>query len=89
MCELCRCMLCITLPLIGPHKKVLHVITGTRIHFVFSLFSLKLNIFPFSVSILTFSTQKYFINFDTTHFFYVDIIVEKMGYIKICKILQN
>ena len=21
MCELCRCMLCITLPLIGPRKK--------------------------------------------------------------------
>jgi hypothetical protein len=36
----------------------------------FSLFSLKLNIFPFSASILTFSTQnhlnlKYFTNFDT------------------------
>ena len=43
----------------------------------FSLFSLKLNIFPFSASILTFSTQKlnhliltYFTHFDTTHFFY-------------------
>jgi hypothetical protein len=38
----------------------------------FSLFSLKLNIFPFSASILTLSTQnhlilKYFTNFDTTH----------------------
>jgi hypothetical protein len=41
----------------------------------FSLFSLKLNIFPFSASILTFSTENnkiltYFIHFDTTHFFY-------------------
>jgi hypothetical protein len=41
----------------------------------FSLFSLKLNIFPFSASILTFSTQNhlmltYFTHFDTTHFFY-------------------
>jgi hypothetical protein len=41
----------------------------------FSLFSLKLNIFPFSDSFLTFSTQnhlilKYFTNFDTTQFYY-------------------
>ena len=38
-------------------------------------FKLKLNIFPFSASILTFSTQNhliltYFTHFDTTHFFY-------------------
>jgi hypothetical protein len=41
----------------------------------FSLFSLKLNIFPFSASIPTFSTQNhliltYFTHLDTTHFFY-------------------
>ena len=41
----------------------------------FSLFSLKLNIFSFSASILTFSTQNhlnltYFTHFDTTHFSY-------------------
>ena len=53
----------------------------------FSLFSLKLNIFPFSASILTFSTQnhlilKYFTNFDTTHVFYYNI--KKIGCIKLC-----
>ena len=41
----------------------------------FSLFSLKLSIFRFSASILTFSTQNhliltYFTHLDTTHFFY-------------------
>jgi hypothetical protein len=41
----------------------------------FSLFSLKLNILPFSASILTFSTQNhliltYFTHLDTIHFFY-------------------
>ena len=36
MCELCRCMLCITLPLIGPHKKVLHII-GQIIYYVTDL----------------------------------------------------
>ena len=38
----------------------------------FSLFSLKLNIFHFSASILTFSTQNHLIltHLDTTHFFY-------------------
>jgi hypothetical protein len=40
----------------------------------FSLFSLKLNIFPFSASFLTFSMQNhlilmYFTHFDITHFF--------------------
>ena len=48
----------------------------------FSLFSLKLNMFPFSASILTFSTQnhiilKYFTNFDTTHFYYYKWVVSK------------
>jgi hypothetical protein len=42
---------------------------------VIFIISLKLNIFPFSASILTFSTQNhlilmYFTHFDTTHFFY-------------------
>ena len=42
---------------------------------LFSLCSLKLDIFPFSASILTFSTQNhllltYFTHFDTTHCFY-------------------
>jgi hypothetical protein len=36
MCELCRCMLCITLPLIGPHKKILHII-GQIIYYVTDL----------------------------------------------------
>ena len=45
----------------------------------FSLFSLKLNIFRFSASILTFSTQNhliltYFTHLDTTHFFYNTIM---------------
>jgi hypothetical protein len=49
--------------------------TGTRVHSVIFVISLKLNIFPFSASILTFSTQNhliltYFTHFDTTHFFY-------------------
>ena len=44
----------------------------------FSIFSLKLNIFPFSASILTFSTQNhliltYFTHFDTTPFFYCQL----------------
>ena len=52
----------------------------------FSLFSLKLNIFPFSASILTFSTQnylilKYFTDFDTTHF--STIISKFVKYFKI------
>ena len=46
----------------------------------FSLFSLKLNIFPFSASILTFSAQNHLI---LTYFTHFDIIVwiEKIGYI--------
>ena len=49
--------------------------TGTRVHSVIFVISLKLDIFPFSASILTFSTQNhliltYFTHFDTTHFFY-------------------
>jgi hypothetical protein len=41
----------------------------------FSLLSLKFNIFPFSASILTFSSQNpliltYFTHLDTTHFYY-------------------
>ena len=47
--------------------------TGTRVHSVIFVISFKLNIFPFSTSILTFSTQNhliltYFTHFDTTHF---------------------
>ena len=47
----------------------------TRVHSVIFVISLKLNIFLFSASILTFSTQNhliltYFTHFDTTHFFY-------------------
>ena len=53
---------------------VLIIITGTRVHSVIYVISLKLNIFPFSASILTFSTQNhlvltYFTHFETTHFF--------------------
>ena len=58
----------------------LHVIFSQALGYTlwFLLFSLKLNIFPFSASILTFSTQnhltlKYFKNVDTTHFFYTII----------------
>jgi hypothetical protein len=48
--------------------------TGTRVHSVIFIISLKLNIFPFRAPILTFSTQNhliltYFTHFDTTHFF--------------------
>ena len=46
--------------------------TGTRVHSVIFVISLKLDIFPFSASILTFSMQNhlsltYFTHFDTTH----------------------
>ena len=34
MCELCRCMLCITLPLIGPHKKSTAYNLGQIIYYV-------------------------------------------------------
>ena len=55
------------------HMEVLS--SGTRVHSVIFVISLKLNIFLFSASILTFSTQNhliltYFTHFDTTHFFY-------------------
>ena len=36
MCELCPCMLCITLPLIGPLKKRLHII-GQIIYYITDL----------------------------------------------------
>ena len=54
----------------------------------FSLFSLKLNIFPFSASILTFSTQNhliltYFTYFDTTHFFYYNISERRFVYFSV------
>ena len=50
-------------------------ITGARVHSVIFIISLKLNIFPFSASIITLSTQNhliltYFTHFDTTHFFF-------------------
>jgi hypothetical protein len=46
----------------------------------FSSFLLKSNIFPFSASILTFSTQNHliltsFTHFDTTHFFYKKLYI--------------
>jgi hypothetical protein len=48
--------------------------TGTRVYSVIFIIFIKINIFPFSASILTFSTQNhliltYFTPFDTTHFF--------------------
>ena len=48
---------------------------STLVHSVIFVISLKLNIFPFSASILTFSMQNhliltYFTHFDTTHLFY-------------------
>ena len=49
--------------------------TGARVDSVIFVISLKLNIFSFSASIITFSTQNhliltYFTHFDTTHFFF-------------------
>jgi hypothetical protein len=49
----------------------------------FSLFSFKLNSFPFRASILTFSMQNhliltYFTHFDTTHFFYKYYNIQKL-----------
>jgi hypothetical protein len=77
----------------------------------FSLFSLKLNIFPFSASILTFPTQnhlilfykfwfltfskqnhlilKYFTNFDTTHFFLLQVFVLYQYYSRKNGLYQN
>jgi hypothetical protein len=52
----------------------------------FSLFSLKLNIFPFSASILTFSMQNHLILTYFTHFDIILVFIEKMGCIKMCKI---
>ena len=72
-------------------------ITGTRVHSVIFVFSLKLNTFPFSAYILTFSTQNQLIltqltHFDTTHFFYkyynIIVFIEKKGCIKVCKIVK-
>jgi hypothetical protein len=47
--------------------------TATRVHSVIFVIFIKIKIFPFSASILTFSTQNhliltYFTHFDTTHF---------------------
>ena len=56
----------------------------------FSLFSLKLNIFPFSASFLTFSMQNhlilmYFTHFDTTRWYYS----RHNGLYQMCEIRQN
>jgi hypothetical protein len=58
------------------------LLTGTRVHSVIFVISLKLNISPLSASILTFSAQNhliltYFIHFDTSHCFYKYYSVSK------------
>jgi hypothetical protein len=58
------------------------LLTGTRVHSVIFVISLKLNISPLSASMLTFSAQNhliltYFIHFDTSHCFYKYYSVSK------------
>ena len=58
------------------------LLTGTRVHSVIFVISLKLNISPLSASILTFFAQNhliltYFIHFDTSHCFYKYYSVSK------------
>jgi uncharacterized membrane protein len=62
--------------------------TDTRVHFVIFVIFIKINIFPFSTSILTFSTQNhliltYFTHFDTTHFFYYNISERRFVYFSV------